>query len=500
MAMLPRLRPREFYDIVIEVSIVRPGPITGGMVHPYLRRRAGEEAVDYPHPKLQPVLEKTLGVPLFQEQVMRLAVIAADYTPGEADQLRRDMAAWRKSGRIEKHREKLIARMTAKGIREEFAERVFEQIRGFGEYGFPESHAASFAFIAWCTAWVKKHYPAAFACALLNAWPMGFYAPSTIVEDARRHGVEVLPVSVLESSWECTLVPAGGETRSPVNGRRDGAWAVRMGLRYVKGLGAGDWKRIAGARGAGSRGAGSRGGAPGGPTLDEFLRAARLSEDVKQHLAQAGAFSCFGVDRRTALWKASTRGRAGSSGAAGSRGAYHETNAAAGNRSAGGTGGAEPRDWVRLLDTAVSTPRFGALSDYETIAWDYGYSYHSTSAHPMEPHREELGSRGLPTARELAALPDGRITSYVGLVICRQRPSTASGTLFMTLEDETGFVNLVVWKDVYERERTKILTHAVLGVTGKLQSRDGLVHLVVRDVWKPKLSRRPTAAPSRDFH
>ena len=531
MAMLPRLQPRAFYDIVIEVSIVRPGPITGGMVHPYLRRRAGEEAVDYPHPKLQPVLEKTLGVPLFQEQVMRLAVIAADYTPGEADQLRRDMAAWRKSGRIEKHREKLIARMTAKGIREEFAERVFEQIRGFGEYGFPESHAASFAFIAWCTAWVKKHYPAAFACALLNAWPMGFYAPSTIVEDARRHGVEVLPVSVLESSWECTLVPAGGGTRGPVNGRRDGAWAVRMGLRYVKGLGAGDWKRIAAARGAVRRGAGSRGGAPGdtgrgvgsigaggaarqgvgspggapgGPTLDEFLRAARLAEDVKQHLAQAGAFSCFGVDRRTALWKASTRGRAGSR-AAGSPGAgSRAAGSQAGNRGTGrgadGHGGSEPGNWVQLLDTAVATPRFGALTDYETIAWDYGYSYHSTSGHPMEPHREELSSRGLPTARELAALPDGRIASYVGLVICRQRPSTASGTLFMTLEDETGFVNLVVWKDVYERERTKILTHAVLGVTGKLQSREGLVHLVVRDVWKPKLSRRPTAVQSRDFH
>jgi error-prone DNA polymerase len=476
MAMLPRLKPREFYDLVIEVSIVRPGPITGGMVHPYLRRRAGEEAVEYPHPRLEPVLKKTLGVPLFQEQVMRLAVIAADYTPGEADQLRRDMAAWRKSGRIEKHREKLTARMTQKGITEEFAERVFDQIRGFGEYGFPESHAASFAFIAWCTAWVKRHYPAVFACALLNAWPMGFYAPSTIVEDARRHGVEVLPVSVLESSWECTLVPAApgapggaehpgrgdatdrrGSTTGP--GRRDRRWAVRMGLRYVKGLGAGDWTRISAAREA----------RPG--TIDDFLRAARLSEDVKQNLAQAGAFACFGVDRRGALWRAATRGTAGGE-----------------------------QDWVRLLDTAVPAPSFPALSAYETIAWDYGFSYHSTTGHPMEPHRRELAGRGLPTARELGELLDGRFASYAGLVICRQRPETAGGTLFMTLEDETGFVNLVVWKDVYERYRTRILTSAVLGVTGKLQSREGLVHVVVREIWTPQLSRRPTEVQSRDFH
>ena len=205
MAMLPRLRPRNFYDLVVEVSIVRPGPITGGMVHPYLRRRSGEEPVEYPHPSLEPVLKKTLGVPLFQEQVMKLAVVAADYTPGEADQLRRDMAAWRKSGRIERHHQRLVSRMTEKGIALEFAERVFEQIRGFGEYGFPESHAASFALIAYATAWLKCRYPAAFTCSLLNAQPMGFYSPATIVEDAKRHGVEVLPIDVLQSFFDCTL-------------------------------------------------------------------------------------------------------------------------------------------------------------------------------------------------------------------------------------------------------------------------------------------------------
>ncbi len=462
MAMLPRLQPKEFYDIVIEVSIVRPGPITGGMVHPYLRRRSGEEAVEYPHPKLESVLKKTLGVPLFQEQVMRIAVIAADYTPGEADQLRRDMAAWRKSGRIEAHRDTLISRMTSNGIKEEFAERVFDQIRGFGEYGFPESHAASFAFIAYCTAWVKHHYPAVFACALLNAWPMGFYAPSTIVEDARRHGVEVLPVSVVESNWECTLVPAassgGGDGK-----RRDGRWAVRMGLRYVKGLGKGEWERIASAR------------RKKATDLEGFLRHARLSEDVKQNLSQAGAFRGFGVDRRSALWEASKRGQQ-----------QH--------------GKRENDGWVRLLDDAHSRPQFARLSDYETIAWDYGFSYHSTAGHPMEPHREELAAQGFPDARDLGRMPDGRIVSYVGLVICRQRPATASGTLFMTLEDETGFVNLIIWKTVYERYRTLLLTTPLLGARGKLHSQEGTLHVMVEEMWKPRLNHEPTTVHSRDFH
>src|SRR5207244_7418565 len=223
----PRLKPRTYYDLVIEVSIVRPGPITGGMVHPYLKRRAGEEPVVYPHACLEPVLEKTLGVPLFQEQVMRLAMVAADYSPGEADQLRRDMAAWHRTGRMERHRERLITRMQAKGIAVEFAERVFEQIRGFGEYGFPESHAASFALIAYATAWLKCHYHAEYTCALLNAQPMGFYAPATIVEDAKRHNVIVRPIDVTISDWDCTMEPCR---------ESEGGFAVRMGLGYVDGV------------------------------------------------------------------------------------------------------------------------------------------------------------------------------------------------------------------------------------------------------------------------
>ena len=270
MAMLPRLRPRNFYDLVIEISIVRPGPITGGMVHPYLRRRQGKEKVAYPHPSLEPVLKKTLGVPLFQEQVMRLAMIAADYTPGEADQLRRDMAAWHRTGRMERHRERLITRMQAKGIVVEFAERVFEQIRGFGEYGFPESHAASFALIAYATAWLKCHYHAEYSCSLLNAQPMGFYTPATIVEDAKRHSVVVRSIDVQSSDWDCTLERC---TESA------GGFAVRMGLRYVKGLGEGEWLRVEAARRMKTF-----------DSLDDFVRRTQLDEGSLSALVYRSGF------------------------------------------------------------------------------------------------------------------------------------------------------------------------------------------------------------------
>jgi error-prone DNA polymerase len=280
MSMLPRLRPRTFYDLVIEVAIVRPGPIQGDMVHPYLRRRDGMEPVTYPHPSLERVLKKTLGVPLFQEQVMKLAVLAAGYSPGEADQLRRDMSAWRSQGRIEQHRQRIVERMSERGISEEFAERVFSQIRGFGEYGFPESHAASFALLSYVTSWLKCHHHDVFTCALLNAWPMGFYQPSTLVEDARRHGVEVRPICVERSSWDCALEPVDGGAHPH---------AVRMGLRFVKGLGAREQAQLAEAE---------------GPFRDlhDFARRTRLSDRALMHLAEAGAFACLGLDRRQALW------------------------------------------------------------------------------------------------------------------------------------------------------------------------------------------------------
>ncbi|RMF86555.1 MAG: error-prone DNA polymerase, partial [Nitrospirae bacterium] len=284
MAMLPRLAPRRFYDLVVQVAIVRPGPITGGMVHPYLRRRNGEEPVTYPHPSLEPILARTLGVPLFQEQVMRLAVVAADYTPGEADQLRRDMGAWRRRGTMERHRRRLVERMVAKGIDRPFAEAVFEQIRGFGEYGFPESHAASFALLAYATAWLKCHYPAEYLCALLNAQPLGFYPPATLIEDAKRHGVEVRPVAVGRSRWESTLEWEGEPDPDP--GARP---AVRLGLATLRGLSRAEGERIVAAATAAN--------------LTAFVRRARLSRRTLERLAEAGALAPYGVERREALWR-----------------------------------------------------------------------------------------------------------------------------------------------------------------------------------------------------
>ena len=505
MAMLPRLRPRHYYDLVIEVSIVRPGPITGGMVHPYLRRRNGEEPVVYPHPCLEPVLRKTLGVPLFQEQVMKLAVVAADYTPGEADQLRRDMAAWHRTGRIERHRDRLVTRMMAKGIAGEFAEKVFEQIRGFGDYGFPESHAASFALIAYATAWLRCHYPEVFVCSLLNAQPMGFYTPATIVHDAIRHGVEVRPVDVTVSAWDCTLEPieapasrpghAPGwperergqhvsarvrsgsgpaipertqrECRGPVRGRTapapDGmpirpAFAVRMGLRYVKSLSeARDWRRIEGARTERPF-----------ASMEDFTRRTRLDERVVRRLAEAGAFARFERVRRNALWEALDLGRMPAS--------------------------------SLPLTAREPRPDFEPLGEFETIAWDYQYTAHSTSGHPLAPLRDALTLRKLPDARTVAAMPNGRRVRYAGIVICRQRPATAASVTFMTLEDETGFVNVVVWKQVFDDHAVLARTASFLGVTGKLQCESGVVHIVAEALWAPAIPARPPAARSRDFH
>jgi error-prone DNA polymerase len=448
MAMLPRLRPRNFYDLVIEISIVRPGPITGGMVHPYLRRRQGKEPVEYPHPSLRPVLEKTLGVPLFQEQVMRLAVVAADYTPGEADQLRRDMAAWHRTGRMDRHRERLITRMQAKGIAPEFAERVFEQIRGFGEYGFPESHAASFALIAYATAWLKCHYPAEFACSLLNAQPMGFYAPATIVEDAKRHRVVVRPIDVQSSSWQCTLETCAESA---------GDFAVRMGLRYVKGLGEGDWERLDLARRAASF-----------KSLDDFVRRSGLYEGSLGALAEAGAFDSFGIERRTALWDVRRL--------------------------------AQTRNQSLHLPTRETKPAFDPLSAFEEVGWDYRRTSHSARRHPLEPFRNMLAAHGLPDARTLAAGENGAKVRYAGLVICRQRPGTAGGVVFMTLEDETGFVNAVIWESVFQRYAVLAKTVSFLGITGKLQVEDGVVHLIAEELWEPRVKLKPASVTSRDFH
>jgi error-prone DNA polymerase len=448
MAMLPRLRPQNFYDLVIEVSIVRPGPITGGMVHPYLRRRSGKETVEFPHPSLKPVLEKTLGVPLFQEQVMRLAMVAADYTPGESDQLRRDMAAWHRTGRMERHRERLITRMQAKGIAPEFAERVFEQIRGFGEYGFPESHAASFALIAYATAWLRCHYPAEFTCALLNAQPMGFYLPATIVEDAKRHHVIIRPIDVTTSQWDCTLEPCPESA---------GGFAVRMGLRYIKGLAERDGQKLCAARIA----------APFS-SLNDFVRRTDLDEGALGALAEAGAFDGLAIDRRTALWDVRRFART--------------------------------REQSLRLAWNESQPEFDTLTSLEEVNWDYRTTSHSPRRHPLEPLRPTLSLLGLPDARTVSTMKNGAQVHYAGLVICRQRPGTAGGVVFMTMEDETGFLNLVVWENVFQRYSVLAKTVNFLGVTGTLQVEDGIIHLIAEKFWKPEANLKPARVSSRDFH
>jgi error-prone DNA polymerase len=462
MSMLPRLRPRSFYDLVIEVSIVRPGPITGGMVHPYLRRRNGEEPVEYPHPSLQPVLARTLGVPLFQEQVMKLAVVAADYTPGEADQLRRDMAAWKQAGAIEKHRERLIERMQQKGIEVAFAERVFNQIKGFGEYGFPESHAASFALIAYATAWLKCHYPVEFAAALLNALPMGFYAPSTIIDDARRHGVEVRPVDVMCSAWDCTL-----ERLSGVGER----FAVRMGLRFVKGLTREDGRRIAACEGGAAF-----------DSLGAFIRQTGLATRALRLLAEAGALDGFGLERRQTLW--TIDGAARFRDPLGLETSPMAVEADAGDGQGGGV---------------ADLPLFRALQPAELIAWDYRSSDHSTRGHPVEPLRASLAAQGMVDARSIGQMKGGRTVKFAGLVICRQRPPTAGGVVFMTVEDETGFVNVVIWQRIFEQFRVLAKTASFIGISGKTQAESGVVHVVAETLWVPELV--PGGRPgSRNFH
>ena len=448
MSMLPRLRPRTFYDLVVEVSLVRPGPISGGMVHPYLRRRRGLEKVEYPHACLEPVLAKTLGVPLFQEQVMKLAMVAADYTPGEADQLRRDMAAWRRSGRIEKHRERLISRMEEKGIARDFGERVFEQIRGFGEYGFPESHAASFALIAYATCWMRKHYLAEFTCSLLNAQPMGFYSAATIVGDSQRHGLEMRAIDVMRSAWDCTLESTDDEF----------GFAVRMGLRWIKGMQLADGQRIVAAREL-----------RGFDTVEDFVRRSQVPARMHAALAEAGALGELVPTRRDALWQvAGWVQRQG--------------------------------DTMELGGDVNGQAEFAGLTKLDEIFWDYAASDHSTIAHPLAPMREELARKGWPDARTVGKGRHGSRIDYVGIVICRQQPGTAAGVVFMTLEDETGFVNLVCWQQVFQQYAHVIKTTSLLGVTGKLQVQEGIVHLIAERVWVPALSRPVIDVVSRDFH
>ncbi len=428
MNFLPRMRPRSFYDLVIEVAIIRPGPIQGGMVHPYIRRRQGKEAVHLPSPELRGVLERTLGVPLFQEQAMQIAVVAAGFTPEEADRLRRSLATFKRMGTIGSFRDRFIGGMLARGYDADFAAACFAQIEGFGEYGFPESHAASFALLVYASAYLKRHHPAAFACALLNSQPMGFYAPAQIVRDAREHGVEVRPVCVNASQWDCTLEP-----------RADGRLALRLGFRQIKGLRAEDADWIVAAR------------ANGYPDVESLWRRAGVPVAALERLAEGDGFAALGLTRRAALW------------------AVRALRASKPLPLFAGM------DGEGIMEPGVTLPD---MTLGEAVVEDYLALRLSLRAHPLELLRPDIA--GLTTAAELAQAR-GRV-STCGLVITRQRPGTASGVIFITLEDETGVANVVVWPKVYAHFRRAVIGGRLLRITGRLQREGMVIHLIAEDV------------------
>jgi error-prone DNA polymerase len=468
MSMLPRLKPRCFYDLVIETAIVRPGPIQGDMVHPYLRRRAGEEQVDYPSAEVRSVLHKTLGVPIFQEQAMRLAIVAAGFTPGEADQLRRAMGAWRKTGVIAGFHEKLVQGMIGRGYEPEFAERVFKQISGFGEYGFPESHAASFALLVYVSAWIKRYHPATFAAALINSQPMGFYAPAQLVRDARDHGVTVRPADVNFSDWDCTL-----ERSEPVTAVRDSAGAarespfrhaehelaLRLGLRLLRGLSESDARVIEAERS--QRGAFR--------SFEDFARRTRLPRAALQLLSRANATASLELGRREAFWKA-----------------------------------LPATDRLPLFDeveqaNVEETPELPGLSPQEGVVADYSSAGLTLQQHPVTFLREQLTQLRAVSAAELWDMAPDRRVKVAGLVLMRQRPATASGVTFVTLEDETGIANLVVYPSVWQVFRPAARGASILLATGRLQREGDIIHVVCERLDDVSVMLDDLASKSRNF-
>jgi error-prone DNA polymerase len=437
MSMLPRLKPENFYDLVIEVAIVRPGPIQGGMVHPYLKRRRGEEPVVYPSLEVKGVLERTLGVPIFQEQVMQLAMVAADFTPGEADRLRRSMAAWKKRGGLEHFEDKLKIGMKRNGYSAEFADSIYRQILGFGEYGFPESHSASFALLVYVSSWLKHHHPAAFCAALLNSQPMGFYAPSQLVQDARRHGVEIRPVHVGASDWDCTLEEG----------------AVRLGLRLAGGFSESAAKRLLAS----------------GPfeSVADMAHRAQLNRKDLRCLAAAGALEPLAGHRRLASWAAA---------------------------------GAERLPPLNVFQQEKKIPALAPPTEGQEIVADYASLGLTLGRHPLALLRNRLKRFKFVTAEELRLRPQGRMVRAAGLVTCRQRPDTASGVVFVTLEDETGCINVVLWRDLVERQPREMLGARLLGVQGMIERDGEVVHLIARRLFDHSALLGPLAAASRDFH
>jgi len=454
MSMLPRLRPRCFYDLVIEVAIVRPGPIQGNMVHPYLRRRNGQEEATYPNEAIRRVLGKTLGVPLFQEQAMRLAVVAAGFTPGEADQLRRAMGAWRRSGVIDRFRKKLIDGMRAEGFSEQYAEAVFAQIRGFGDYGFPESHAASFALLVYVSAWLKRHYPAAFTCALLNSQPMGFYAPAQLIRDVREHGVEVLACDVNHSDCDCGL-----EVVSVARPQAADGVALRLGLNMLHGLASAHAERIEQAR----RKRPFR-------SLEDFSRRTGLGRSVLTRLSKAGAFGSLGLNRREALWHALEQDQK-------ELPLFEQSGV---------------RETHHTVDLPKLTPAEEVLADYRSTGLSLG-------AHPLKFLRSRLDDLSVVPAQRLKSWPNGKPVRVAGIVLVRQRPGTAKGITFVTLEDETGIANLIIRPGVWKRYRQAALGATLLLADGKLQRQGVVIHVLTTKLEDLSEWMREMGSQSRDF-
>jgi error-prone DNA polymerase len=449
MAMLPRLKPRCYYDLVIEVAIVRPGPIQGDMVHPYLKRRAGKQPVDYPREEVRAVLERTLGVPIFQEQVMQIAIVAAGFTPGEADALRRAMGAWKRTGGLDPFRERLLQGMRERNYPEEFAERIYQQILGFGEFGFPESHSASFALLVYDSAWLKCYEPAAFACALINSQPMGFYAPAQLVRDARAHGVEVRPVDVCASDWDATLEP-----------RPDGEPALRLGLRLVKSLSEAGAQRLTEVRRV----------RPFASVQDLAARA-QLERGDLEALAAAGAFARLAGNRHLAFWQV-----------AAVEAPLPLAPAAAGEEAGEGR------------------PLLPAPTEGQQIAADYSSIGLTLGRHPLALLRSQLTAASLLKAGELAQAAHGTRVRTAGIVLMRQRPATASGVTFLTLEDESGQVNVIVWERIGREQRRALIESRLLEVHGELQHQEGVMHVIAHRL----IDRTPLLGTlmtrSRDFH
>jgi error-prone DNA polymerase len=444
MAMLPRLKPRCYYDLVIEVAIIRPGPIQGDMVHPYLRRRNGEEAVEYPSEEVREVLQRTLGVPIFQEQVMQLAVVAAGFTPGEADQLRRAMAAWKRRGGLGPFEEKLIQGMKERGYPEDFARQIFQQILGFGEYGFPESHSASFALLVYVSCWLKCHTPAAFTCALLNSQPMGFYSASQLTQDARRHGVEVRPVDINESNWDSSLERA-----------RNDKPALRLGLRQVKGL-----SEVAGQRIVGQR-------LRPYQSIQDLLEKVGLNRHEMSALAAAGALKSLAGHRHKVRWTVA--------------------------------GVEEPTPLFSSFDRYEASPMLRKPTEGQDVVADYQSLGLTLGRHPMSLIRHHLDRLHYVSASCLKGLTTGKRISIAGLVITKQRPGTASGVTFITLEDETGCSNLIVWKKVADEQRDVLLNARLMGVQGELQKEGKVIHVIANRLIDHSELLGELAVKSRNF-